>query len=700
MKKGTMKFTGLLGALLLIAGSAFGQATVKVTFRANTALFPDTLRPTHVVQIRGGLSGGSPSAAAGIGITWDAATVRMTNVGGDYWTYTFDMKAGDTLTYKFWGGYLNAAGAVTALRNGTEEGWESGPDRRYIVPAGQTADVVMPWTFIGNTQNTSPLVAKQDTFAVYFRVNVGNRVQQGLVVPGTTIVEVRGGTPPLTWGVDTRVKLTLEPVRNGDNYFYSGVAYFPSTVTTPIFYKFYAAGWESDAVGENGSNDRNFIPRRDTTLAWKFFNLERPSDRPTVNATVTFKVNTSYLQALNLYNETVGDIVTIRGGGVFGGWSADKDLENKLAYDDENFYYFLNKPITAPVGGTTTYKFYIKYDQSRADRLSPNFNPAIAANIGDFGYEEPVSEGGGNRVYEQTLATTRSLDAVFFNDIPIAGVIDPARGSVITGGGTTLPVTFRIDMTDAMDATKATVPMVADDSVFIVFESKLTALTQGFQDGDAPIRAGTNLARYQMKKQGETNVYAITWDLTFPVINDFGFRVAYGKPKTTERGIYTNGGGFDKGRRWYQFIQPVKVEAGPIEPGLGELKKVTWPAAYEFPILRWKRNELPIESSAGLYVSNENHGSGRVSGYELLANYPNPFNPTTTIEFRTPAAGRVTLEVFNVLGQKVATLMNNEMVAAGKHSRSFDAKNLSSGMYIYRMTANGFVSQRKMMLVK
>jgi hypothetical protein len=625
----------------------------------------------------------------------------MTNVGGDYWTYTFDMRPGDTLTYKFWGGYVNAAGTLVPLRNGNEEGWEAGAERRFIVPTGQRADTVLPWTYIGNTNNTSPLVAKPDSFAVYFRVNVGNRVQQGLVVPGTTIVEVRGGTPPLTWGGDTGVKLTLEPVRNGDNYFYRGVAYFPRNVTTPIFYKFYAADWESDAVGENGSNNRNFTLRRDTTLAWKFFNNERPSDRPTVNATVTFKVNTSYLQALNLYNETVGDFVTIRGGGVFGGWSADRDLENRLTYDDQNFYYFLNKQITAPVGATTSYKFYIKYDQSRAQQGGPNYNPAIAANIGDFGYEEPVSEGGGNRVFEQNTQTTRSLDPVFFNDIPIAGVIDPTRGSVITGGGQTLPVTFRIDMTDAMDPSKATVPMVADDSVFIVFESKLTALTQNFQDGDAPIRAGTNLSRYQMTKQGSTNVYTLTWNLTFPVINDFGFRVAYGKPRTPERGIHINGGGFDKGRRWYQFIRPVNVEPGPIEPGLGELKRVTWPAQYVFPILQWQRNNLPIESSARLYdIPTSKEGSGRVSGYELLANYPNPFNPTTTIEFRTPAAGRVTLEVFNVLGQKVATLMNNELVAAGKHAVTFDAKNLSSGMYIYRMTANGFVSQRKMMLVK
>jgi serine protease len=82
-----------------------------------------------------------------------------------------------------------------------------------------------------------------------------------------------------------------------------------------------------------------------------------------------------------------------------------------------------------------------------------------------------------------------------------------------------------------------------------------------------------------------------------------------------------------------------------------------------------------------------------------LRNYPNPFNPTTDIEFTIPSAGRVTLEVFNVVGQKVTTLVN-ETLGAGTHRFTFDAGSLSSGVYFYRLAYNDRVESRKMLLLK
>jgi len=71
----------------------------------------------------------------------------------------------------------------------------------------------------------------------------------------------------------------------------------------------------------------------------------------------------------------------------------------------------------------------------------------------------------------------------------------------------------------------------------------------------------------------------------------------------------------------------------------------------------------------------------------LLQNFPNPFNPTTTIQYKLANESQVTMTVFNLLGEEVATLMNNEEYPEGTYSIDFDAAGLSSGIYFYRLTA-------------
>jgi hypothetical protein len=86
--------------------------------------------------------------------------------------------------------------------------------------------------------------------------------------------------------------------------------------------------------------------------------------------------------------------------------------------------------------------------------------------------------------------------------------------------------------------------------------------------------------------------------------------------------------------------------------------------------------------------------------FALGTNYPNPFNPATKITFALPSAQKVTLKVFDLAGQEVAALLQNEHKTAGNHEASFAAGDLPSGVYFYRLTAGDYVATRKMLLVR
>ncbi|NWG29640.1 MAG: T9SS type A sorting domain-containing protein [Ignavibacteriaceae bacterium] len=85
--------------------------------------------------------------------------------------------------------------------------------------------------------------------------------------------------------------------------------------------------------------------------------------------------------------------------------------------------------------------------------------------------------------------------------------------------------------------------------------------------------------------------------------------------------------------------------------------------------------------------------------FSLSQNYPNPFNPTTNIEFRIADFGFVSLKVYDVLGNEIATLVN-EKKPAGEYEVEFDASNLPSGIYFYQLKAGSFTETKKMILLK
>lgn len=109
-----------------------------------------------------------------------------------------------------------------------------------------------------------------------------------------------------------------------------------------------------------------------------------------------------------------------------------------------------------------------------------------------------------------------------------------------------------------------------------------------------------------------------------------------------------------------------------------------------------QRFELIISSNISTGISGNQDLPGSV---ELNQNYPNPFNPVTVIGYELPVSSEVQLEVYDMLGRRVATLVNNQ-VEAGWHEIQFDASNLASGVYIYRLQAGNQLMTKKLTLIK
>ena len=104
-------------------------------------------------------------------------------------------------------------------------------------------------------------------------------------------------------------------------------------------------------------------------------------------------------------------------------------------------------------------------------------------------------------------------------------------------------------------------------------------------------------------------------------------------------------------------------------------------------------------TTGSLYITDIQNSSVIPEDFSLSQSYPNPFNAAATIEFSIPVSEDVRLEIFNLLGQKVETIVDSKL-NAGIHSVSWNADGCPSGVYFYKLTAGGFQETRRMTLLK
>jgi hypothetical protein len=682
MKKTNSLFRPMLWLTLfavVVATQTF--ATVSVKFRLNTSTCLDTLQTTHVVQVRGASKLGTTPA-----ITWDTATgIKLTNIGGDYWEGTIQAVTGDSISYKFWTGFTISAGTFhwTGWDGDQDPGVAfAGTNRALIVGAKDTV-LALQYFNGGDTklaQYWRPFPSKTDSIAVYFRVNMGGAD----FVPATGIVDVRGGLPlgPNSWSPAIKVLSRDANSVNGGS-FWSGVAYVAKdsiTVgTTKQEYKYVIQPdkWES-------ISNRSFIfsSKNDTTIQWKYYNNFAPAG-PKVIANLLFSLKLQALEKAGLFNRNLGDKVAVTGAK---GWPPgtfvfkDEPTMLKMTYDADLREWDLTESFTKYPKEVITYKYYISWDTTRVVSTNANYIPGLALSNG---WEEPGVTGGADRQYVYTDQTSQVIVGDF-------GSQTQFFNSLHWKGGITTPikVTFKINMAPATSAVTnpSTLFRPGIDTVYIQFDGSLAAVTQG------KTMWGTD-NRIRLTDPDGDGKYTATWDMKAPTLYQFCYRLVYTSPS----GEIENGSGSAVlGRRYYQYVHPVDVYADSAK----------WPSTFSLPEMPWMLDKLTIEDPPDLdKVTVGVNGSSHVlNSYQLQQNYPNPFNPSTIVTYSIPVNSRVKIEIFNILGQRVASLFNQDQIA-GTHSIAWNSRDdrgqrVSSGVYLLKMQAGTFSQVKKMLLTK
>jgi len=684
---------------------------VTVTLQFNSCTVLDTLGENGFVEVRGALNynwATGPVLPGGKVISWDTSSdLDMTNVGGDYWTVTFEMYLGDTLKYKFWTGHTSDIGTYP---NG---GWE-GPfdnvfaDTRVLIAS--QSDTVVPVQYYNpdlglgpQPQYKMPFEPKADTVAVYFRVNMGGEMEAERFDPtvhGPIGMRGDGGASggTLDWDI-TKVLLNWEENSIYDGSFWSGVAYFAKDSVTEgatQAFKFFAEN-TPDFSWEEGSDHTFTYPvgLKDTTIHWTWFSGKKVTGVKPIESIITWRMSTEALEALGLFNRGVGDKIEIRGPR---GWDAEDAVE--LFYQPLlQEWTSANENFKLPPGTEIFYKYFVDWDSSRFDETNPNYIAGLINTDGSTrGWEEPAITGGGNRTHvfqnatEQTAVGDFGFERQFFNSVPANGVFDHD-----------LTVTWNVDMNNATNADSNAAN--ADnlfrpgiDSVFIVWDGELLGVTQGHDMWGADNFLELTDMDGDMIYSGS---YTITVSDKFPHgWYQLGYKTAY---STDEPGVYiTNqGGGVERGRRYMQYIHPDQVLEGTPFP------VTVWPTSFNLPVVPWRDTDLFVEYPPPDLTTPTAVRDNKIDvpfDYALEPNYPNPFNPSTTIKYTMAKGARVSIKVYNINGQLVATLIDTWQ-PQGHHfvkwlGKDDSGKDVTSGMYLVKMITGDFSKVNKMMLVR
>ncbi len=651
------RWLGMLVILAAFAGTAQAQRTV--TLKLNTATLPDTVDAMDEIQVRGAVEGQGPfTLPDGNVIDWsDNTTLKPANTGGDYWEISFQIPENQKLDFKFYN---------QLAEDDLVGGWEDGSNHTIDAGVGDTS-LVLHFFEKGDDKpyDWRPYEEKEDSIAVWLRVymNTESALTAGYDRESPDLeIGVRGdplnGESMLDWGVNNVI---LSPESDDDTkpgyHLFSGVMYYPMTAAGMTqAYKFIigSEGWEGTI------SDRLFtVPAQDTTLHWVYFDNSTPPKAQLVTQTVVFSVDLTPLEEIGIFSRARGDTLQVRGS--FNGWGCSDPSTCLLQRIEENFFEAAI-PLTLIPGTEIAYKYFIDF----------NNEPFIAEFGQDppSGWEEPITTTGSDRVFifEGNPNEDQFLPDQRFNDIFEDNIIPD---------GVSIDVHFSVDMAPALANDAQPFDPLMGDSVFIDLGDPIWRFTQGLDQVDR---------RTLLTDPDDDGVYTGVLTIFGPTYSGIQYQYTYGQNGTffTEPG---QGLGSEPGRRRTRFIVP-------NDDG-------TWPGDWVFPdeVFEPEQTQLPFEQNPAVVTGIETVEGETPTQIRLEQNFPNPFNPSTTFEYSLDRRLDVKVRVYDVLGRVVATLVDGVQPAA-TYRVTFDAGDLASGLYIYRLETPNQVITRRMVLIK
>jgi hypothetical protein len=567
---------------------------------------------------------------------WGDASPVMTNIGGDYWMLTQRLRVGDTLEYKYF------------VPGGVNGGWETIDNRKVAVIPNLTLPMAY-WS------RTSPVYTPSDSIDIWFRVNM---LSQESFNPAADEVHVRGSFNG--WNASTPM------MREGMSLFYSAQGKVPAAGMVEYKYTYTKAGsvnWES-------ISNRTANVSQDTTLYWKWFN-DVPYGAPEVADTVVVTFTANLSRAIAERGFAIGDTILVRSGYNATGKEVREKRMSRVGISTN--YSVIDTVITS-IGKTLNYQYYLV--KNLVDYREVYF---------DFAFPDPTNPAAERRRVAVGGKTLSVLDSATSNTAQRR--VPRFRNTQKLARAVT--VKYTVDVRPAYYAIKAGKKLVSTNIVPYAVGDKDSVLILGvWMNGpgvggwDVLSPWGTKADTVKMVDNGTRgdvmagdSIFTLTWSYTTADVVGQEFKFGIGS--------FDNEGGF--GNNHIENID----DTGPtttIASQFGSIDPIFF-NAWDFD------NQRPF------VVTGVEATEVIPATYSLGQNYPNPFNPSTTIQFGLPAESDVTLKIFNTLGQEVATLASGRM-KAGVHSVTFDAMNLSTGIYFYQIRAGEFTSLKKMLLVK